>query len=123
MSHLVLHKFLSVVLIAIILCASMVDLCHDAHVTEKSLCKSSCQQNGISSVASPDGQCPSGSDADHAGSDNCAATCYCSCHLPVIATGIKLVYAPVITVILTQQTFSSPQDIFLSLFVPPDNLA
>jgi len=116
------HKLLSFVLIALILCATSTGLCHEVHTAEAALCKHCSPQDGASYAASQDGQCPSCPDADHA-DEHCSAACYCSCHLPVIATGIEFAYSPVITDHLTQHAFAPPQDIFLSLFVPPDSLA
>jgi len=117
------HKFLSFVLIALILCATTTGLCHEVHAAEAALCKHCSHHDGPSAVAAEDGQSTSSPGAGHAESDHCTSSCYCSYHLPVIATGIEFAYSPVITDHLTQQTFNPPQDIFLSLFVPPDSPA
>jgi hypothetical protein len=114
-----LHKLLSVLLIAIILSATTAGLCHEAHAAGDALCRHHSQQSGTASIAAQDGHCPSCPDADHS-AGQCESTCYCSCHLPVVSTGIDFSYSIIIIDHLSQQTFSPPQDIFLSLFVPPD---
>ena len=118
-----LFQTLLLVMIGQVLSSTMVGLCHAAHAAEEVLCKQcppGAETSSVTSLDEHDHSCP---DADHEGPDHCASTCYCSCHLPVTTAGLQLRYAPVITVLLLQETFTPPQDIFLSLFVPPDNLA
>jgi hypothetical protein len=114
---------LSLLIISIILCATTVGYCHEAHAAEDILCQQCLQGGGAFFVSSGDGQADSSQDAGHCGHDDCASACYCSCHLPLAVARIELDYSPIITAHLTQQTFTPPQEIFLSLFVPPDSLA
>lgn len=123
MSRSPFHKILSVLLIVIILCASTAGLCHETHAAGDLLCQQCDSQVGSSFVKAVDAGHHSCPDADHSESDHCATACYCSCHLPVAATGIEFAYSLVITDHFMQQIFNPPQEIFLSLFVPPDNPA
>lgn len=123
MRYLPFNKTLSLLLIAIILCATTTTLCHEVRATEDVLCKHCLKQNITAAAFSADNHCHSCPDADQSETDHCASACYCSCHLPVTASGIRLRYSPLITADPEQENFTSPRDIYLSIFVPPDSLA
>lgn len=116
-------NIISLFLIAVVLCTTAVGACKEAHASGDFLCKGHGEHNGAASVAMPAGQCDSCPDADHSEPDHCTTACYCPCHLPVISTEILLRYAPETTSSHRRVSCTPPQDIFLSLFVPPDNLA
>jgi hypothetical protein len=73
-----------------------------------------------STTASPGDSCPC---TDGKMSDCCdAAFCSCVCHAP-LGHGLRLVYAPVVVVQSFREPTGSLPQVFLSIFVPPQNLA
>jgi hypothetical protein len=123
MTFSLVHKSLSIVLIAIILCATTAGICHEALAATMDPCTHCIHETGSMPADPQDGEHPSCPDSDHEGTDHCAASCYCSCHIPVISAATELAYSPVVTDHIPQQSFTPPKEIFLSLFVPPDNLS
>lgn len=123
MRYSLFESILSLLLIAVILCATTAGLCHEAHAAEEVLCKQCPAVDKTSRISMLDGQSRSCPDAGHTDHEHGGSACYCPCHLPVSSTKIQLLYSPDITSHLTQITVLPPQDIFLSLFVPPDSSA
>jgi hypothetical protein len=73
-----------------------------------------------STTTAPCDSCPC---SDGQGSDCCdTAFCSCACHAP-LSQGLRLVYAPVIVIHRFREPTSSLPQVFISIFVPPQNLA
>jgi hypothetical protein len=119
----ILAQIAALLLVVTILGATAVGFCNDVHASEVALCSQCGQQSGVSVVASLDGHCHSCPDAEDSGPDHGTTSCYCSCHLPAPLPRIQIRYSPEIIVHCNRYTPTPPQDIFLSLFVPPDSLA
>lgn len=79
-------------------------------------------ETGVSSARSfiaPGDTCPC---SDGQSSECCDMTfCTCACHIP-LGQGTRLVYAPVIYTQSFREHFWSLPQVFLSIFVPPQNI-
>ncbi|MGB9080008.1 MAG: hypothetical protein WCD00_01835 [Desulfuromonadaceae bacterium] len=73
-----------------------------------------------STTTAPCDGCPC---SDGQGPDCCDTSfCSCACHAP-LSQGLRLVYAPVIVTQHFREPAGSSPQVFLSIFVPPQNLA
>jgi hypothetical protein len=80
----------------------------------------STQEAYSSTTTAPCDSCPC---SDGQGSDCCDTTfCSCACHAP-LSQSLRLVYAPMIVIHRFREPTSSLPQVFLSIFVPPQNLA
>jgi hypothetical protein len=72
-----------------------------------------------STATAPCGSCPCSDEQ----SSGCCDTffCNCACHAP-LSHGLRLVYAPVIVTQSFREPTGSLPHVFLSIFVPPQNL-
>jgi hypothetical protein len=92
------------------------------------LAKSGTMEGGVPSVqtvsamttSSPCNDCPCSDEKDSSCCDS--AFCCCACHAP-LSQGFQLAYAPVVAIQgFREPAWSLPQ-VFLSIFVPPQNLS
>jgi hypothetical protein len=113
-----LKKFASLVLIVVILAASCLCSCLDSHATDQSLTASAANAGCAAQGNNP--ACP---DADHTDADHDASSCFCSCHLPLLALPLRLHHAPVTGKLSPLETFTAIPEVYLPKFTPPQNLA
>jgi hypothetical protein len=111
-----LRKFTSLVLFILVLASAGFCPCLESHAKEQ---PAACSQSGCVADA---GQSPACPDDGHSTTDHDAA-CSCTCHLLVTVLPIDLQHAPVSGKLSPAETFTALPEVYLSKFIPPQNLA
>jgi hypothetical protein len=62
-------------------------------------------------------------DHDHADIDHCASCLHCACNAPLAAPGAVLSYAPSVSLLNPIDRFNHMPEVYLPIFIPPQNLA
>jgi hypothetical protein len=118
MSRVFLKKLTSLCLIVMVLTASGLCSCLDSHATEQA------PGSATAAYCADDADhCPSCPAGDHSSADHDAASCFCSCHLPLLTQDIVIRHNPVVSTLVSVETFSALPEVWLDLFIPPQNLA
>jgi hypothetical protein len=111
-----LRKFTSLLLVVMILAASVHGFCQESHAMEQSPVLSA--DTGWDAGQSP--SCPG---EDHSDADHDAASCFCSCHLPMIVLPLDIQPSPIVGTLSFFDRFTALPEIYLPKFIPPQNLA
>jgi hypothetical protein len=124
MVNLLLIKFVSSALVLIMLMIIVGGLCTNACAVEKgtrTFHAISAQDNGVHSQAGADhSPCSPCEDDDH--SDGCDTCINCICHASMTVLPFALSYRPVISDLQTADPITALPEVYLSKFVPPQNL-
>lgn len=113
-------KFISSLLIVMIVMATSFCLCTETHAAKRSVHG----QGACDALAGATADhCPSCPDSDHTGADHCDSSCYCSCHLPVTVQPVLIRFSPVVTSLIVSEPFNTLPEVYLPKFIPPQNLA
>ncbi len=107
----------SLFLIVTILVASGLCSCLDSHAAQQS------PAAAVAADCGGAGHCPACPGDDHSDTDHDAGSCFCACHLPLIAPKIEICYNPIVTSLFPLEKFSAIPEVFLPKFIPPQNLA
>jgi len=113
----ILKKFISLLVIATILAASLFCSCLDSHAAEQS------RPEAAGTACAADDHCPACPADDHPDADHCASSCFCSCHLPLTVLAIRIEHSQVITDLVFLESFTAMPEVYLPKFIPPQNLA
>jgi len=116
------RKFLALTLIAVILTFSTIDLCRETHTAELSR-EAACSTQNTVADSTPTNQCPSSPADEHSRDDHDNSGCYCGCHLPLTSSAISASYLPCISILTALEPFKAIPEIYIDLFIPPQNLA
>lgn len=111
-------KFISRLILLVLLTATINGVCGNAHAMD-SHASGPCVQNN-SNVTSPH-ECPCSPDEQQSDDDGCNRCVNCACHAPLIMNRFQLVYTPVIADLHIITPLTVLPEVFLSLFVPPDS--
>lgn len=117
MAHNLLHKFVTLLLLAVVIAASVVGLCREAHAVEECWGSHGAETSACS-LAGADDHCPSCPADEHTGG-GCASSCYCSCHLPVTSQFGFSVHTPHVSTLVPLDSFFRFPEVYLPKFVPP----
>ena len=117
MRSIFLKKLASFFLIVTILAASGLCSCLDSHAAGQSSAASVATECGAAD------QCPACPDDSHSEADHDAASCFCSCHLPLTMQAVQIQHSPVITDLVFFESFTAIPEVYLPKFIPPQNLA
>ena len=124
MRHSFSHKFVTYLLLIVILTLSTAGFCQDACADEIAVDKSIKSANSVASffAAEKTGPCcPCNQKSDN---DNRCDSCrYCSCHAPLISQPVQVEYTPQLISIITSEPFTNLPEVYLSKFIPPHILA
>ena len=112
-------KFISRLILVVLLTAIINGVCGNAHAME-SHASAPCTPAQYSDVTSPH-ECPCSPDEQHSDDDGCNRCVNCACHAPLIMNRFQLVYTPVIANLHIVTPLTVLPEVFLSLFVPPDS--
>ncbi|GFE59395.1 hypothetical protein [Geobacter sp. AOG1] len=117
MAHSLLHKFVTLLLLAVVIAASVAGLCRETHATERcwghDAGKSSC------SLVGADDHCPSCPAGENSGHSDCDSSCYCSCNLPLTSSFGFSVHAPHVSSLVPLDSFFRFPEVYLPKFIPP----
>ncbi|HLO25790.1 MAG TPA: hypothetical protein VK187_06735 [Geobacteraceae bacterium] len=111
-----LKKFASLFLIVTILAASGLCSCLDSHAAQPSAASAATGCDGANHC--PESPCDDHSDADH---DD--ASCFCSCHLPLLILPMDIRPSQIAGKLAFFERFTAVPEVFLPKFIPPQNLA
>ena len=117
MRSIFLKKAASLFLVVTILAASGLCSCLDSHAAQQ-LSSSVTTECGSAADYSP--TCPVD---DHSDADHDAASCFCSCHLPLIVLPLDILPSPIAGKLSFFETFTVMPEVYLPKFIPPQNLA
>ena len=112
-----LKKTASLLLIVTILAASGLCSCLDSHAA---------QQSPTAAVTTECGgadHCPACPGDNHSDADHDAASCFCSCHLPLLVFPMEIQPSPIAGKLSFFERFTAVPEVFLPKFIPPQNLA
>ncbi|HEX5772975.1 MAG TPA: hypothetical protein VFY07_01535 [Geomobilimonas sp.] len=118
MAHTLLHKFVTLLLLAVVISASVVGLCRETHAVEQRWDGHGGQDTAACQLAGEDGHCPSCPADEHTG-DDCASSCYCSCHLPLTSQFGLSVHTPLVSTLVPFDSFFHFPEVYLPKFIPP----
>jgi len=104
----------------IILAVSALSLCRETHATEQS--RVAYQQAACEAFGGSADHCPACPDGGHPDEDQCASSCYCSCHLPVTEQSLMIGYSSIVADLLHFERFTALPEVYLPKFIPPQNL-
>jgi len=112
-----LKKFTSLFLIVTILAASGLCSCLDSHAAQQSTAASVAVECGAVD------HCPACPVDEHSDADHDAASCFCSCHLPLLELPMDIQPSPLAGKLSFFERFTVVPEVFLPKFIPPQNLA
>jgi len=119
MAHSLLHKFVTLLLLAVVIAASVVGLCRETHAVEQRWDGHGGQDTAACQLAGADDHCPSCPADEHSGHGNCDSSCYCSCHLPVTSRFALPVRTSPVSVLVPLDSFFRFPEVYLPKFIPP----
>jgi len=114
-------KITSFLLMVMVFAVSVFGQCEETHAVDKSWDNHS-QRSCPDMMAAAD-HCPSCPGEGDAHDGNCASACYCACHLPITSHTLQIGHAPAIDELSVFEAFSAPPEVYLTKFIPPQNLA
>lgn len=114
-------KLLSWLLLVVILTAMTHGLCESAHASQGEL--SVTWDQGSQSQVSASDQCPCCPLEHNDDQHSCDACINCICHASLTLQQFQLTYTPFIIDLKTSQPFRLLPEVYLSKFIPPQNLA
>lgn len=118
MNRAFLQKFISLLMVAVILAISSPGFCQSAHSTEAS-CAAISQGHDNSYLSAAEKQCPDCPVNDHSIPDHCDSCCYCSCHAPLTVQPLQIICSQLITPLEFHEPFKTIPEVYLSKFIPP----
>ena len=113
-----LKKLTSLFLIVTILAASGLCSCLDSHAAEQSPMASVTTECGADAD-----HCPACPVDDHSDADHDAASCFCSCHLPLLVLPMDIRPSQIAGKLSFYERFTAIPEVYLPKFIPPQNRA
>ena len=115
-------KFVSRLLLICILLVAVNGVFQSAHAMQS--CIATAMDSTITHVESstPHG-CPSTPSEQHEDYDNCDTCIGCACHASLAAQQLMNNYAPLVLSLRLSDPYQHIPEVFLSKFIPPQNLA
>lgn len=111
-----LKKLASLFLIVTILSASGLCSCLDSLATQPSSASAAMGCEGAN-------HCPESPCDDHSDADHNAASCFCSCHLPLLILSMDIRPSQIAGKLSFFEIFTAMPEVYLPKFIPPQNLA
>jgi len=121
MQKLIPLKFVSKLLLVIMLIVAVHGVHESAHAMQGHV-KVSSDQAAFAKISAPH-QCPCVPFEQHKDYDGCDTCTNCVCHAPLPVQIFKLNYNPIVLKLGTSELFAYLPEVFLSKFIPPQNLA
>ena len=113
-------KFVSQLLLVIMLIVAVNGVHESAHAMQDHVKESSDQQ--LSQVSAPH-QCPCAPIEQHKDYDGCDTCINCACHAPLGVQQLVISYDPIVLSLHLSDPYQYLPEVFLSKFIPPQNLA
>lgn len=116
-----IYKNVSFCMIIIMFAITVTGFCRGAHAAELSFDAPS--EQSASYLNAVENQCPSCPIDEHSAPDHCDSSCNCPCHAPLTAQPVQVVCSQLITPLVFSEPFKAVPEVYLSKFIPPQNLA
>lgn len=120
MRKLIPLKFFSSLLLLVMLTVTLHCVHDSAHAEQSDAAVTGERLSPAEVAADHQSPCPHEQHKDYDGCDSCIN---CSCHAPFIIQPLQLRYSPIISSLGTSAIFKHLPEVFLSKFIPPQNLA
>ncbi len=117
MRKLIPLKFVSQILLVIMLVVAVNGVHESAHAMQDHV-KVSSDQASLSQISAPH-QCPCAPPAEHKDYDGCDTCINCACHAPLPVQVFKLSRNSIILNLITSEPFTYLPEVYLSKFIPP----
>jgi hypothetical protein len=115
--HLKLHSW---ILLAVMLTVTLIGV-YESAAKESHLTTASVQSACCEISTSP--HCPCSPLQQHTDYDGCDSCDDCGCHAPLGTRAFQLSYAPIIIDLNSRDPFKHLPEVYLSKFIPPQNLS
>lgn len=122
MRKLIPLKFVSQLLLVVMLIVAVHGVHESAHAMQYSVSSSNDSAITHAELSAPH-QCPCTTPVQHKDYDGCDTCVNCSCHAPLSVQQLVFNYDPSITELQTFDPALYFPEVFLSKFIPPQNLA
>lgn len=121
MRKLIPLKFVSQLLLMIMLIVAVNGVHESAHAMQDHV-KASSDQASLSQISAPH-QCPCTPLEQHKDYDVCDNCINCACHAPLGVQQLVISYDPIVLSLHLSDPYQYLPEVFLSKFIPPQNLA
>jgi hypothetical protein len=115
------RKLLSFFMVMIILAGNLAGFCHNSCASE--LSGNVEYKQGLDYLTAMDKGCPSCPANDHSAPHDCDSSCDCFCHAQLTEQPVQVVRSLQFFSIVFFEPFKVLPEVFLSKFIPPQNLA
>ncbi|QEM68863.1 hypothetical protein FO488_12320 [Geobacter sp. FeAm09] len=122
MRKLIPLKFVSGLLLLVMMIVTVQGVHESAHAMQGSITSLNGSVMNQADLASSD-QNPCGQSSEHQDYDACDACINCECHAPLTASQLAPHYSPMISSLRFSGPYQYLPEVFLSKFIPPQNLA
>jgi hypothetical protein len=123
MRKLIPLKFLSLVLLVVMLTVAINGVLESAHAMQSQV-TSSDEKDGLHSEIAAPHQCPCTPLEQHKDYDGCDTCVNCACHAPLTIQPFQLSYNPsILDNMYASDPFKHLPEVYLSKFIPPQNQA
>lgn len=110
------RKFVSSLMVAVLLTLSVTGFCRSAHALEIS----GGEPAGCSAAEK---SCPCSPSHEDGTTDHCGACCNCPCHAPLSAQPVRLTTSQLMVPLHLHESFTYLPEVVLPKFIPPQNRA
>ena len=117
MRKLISLKFVSQLLLVILLIVAVNGVHESAHAMQDHV-KTSSDQASLSQISAPH-QCPCTPPAEHKDYDGCDTCVNCTCHAPLAVQQLVHRYNPIISSLHFSDPYQYLPEVYLSKFIPP----
>lgn len=122
-----LRKCVSLIMVLLLVTLSVTGFCRNAFSSElpsdSTFSSSITKGAGNTAILAFGACCPVDPEHDHSLPDHCDSSCNCACHAPLMVHPVQLVCRSLVTPLVFHETTSYPPEVYLSKFIPPENLS
>ncbi|WP_243373737.1 hypothetical protein [Geotalea sp. SG265] len=120
MPQVLVRKYLSLCLVAVVVILSLGDLCLGFHAPQSTAGLHRTQGDSLPDLAGDD--CPCCPADDHSHPDDCLS-CDCACHAPLPAQPLTIACLQLVAPLKFHEPFTFLPEVYLPKFIPPQNQA
>jgi hypothetical protein len=114
-------KYTSFLMVIVVFTISAAGFCRSAHAAELSV--DAVSPHGVSYLSAIEKGCPYCPVDEHSVPDHCDSSCHCPCHASLTAQPVQIVCSQQISPLVFPEPFKFLPEVYLSKFIPPQNLA
>ena len=119
------RKYVSFLMSMVMFTISVAGFCQSAHSFELSVDPHARTGGHLSAAIETENGCPICPMDGHSESepDHCESSCYCACHAPLMPQPVQIVCSRQSSPLIFIESFKAIPEVYLSKFIPPQNLA